>query len=143
MYICVFMTFFTSYSLCDTLMDPWKVRIYVHMYICMYVCNYVCMYVLIVAYKVQFTSQRLQSQTFLTLLRSMSLQISSIYGIQSRKASPFLFYGHSTSARRNKLLPCHITSERTPAIFTDSGFVGTKAKLSEVSSTRSDKLLNS
>jgi hypothetical protein len=100
---------------------------------------YVC-----INYGIQSSHRNASSpQTFLTLHRRMSLQISGIHSIQSRKASPILFYGHSTSAPRNKLLPRHITSERTPAIFTDSGFVGTEAKLLEVSFTGSDKLLNS
>jgi hypothetical protein len=38
MYICVFMTFSTSYCLCDTLMD-------IKMHVCMYIC--ICMYVCI------------------------------------------------------------------------------------------------
>ena len=48
-YICVFMTSSTSYCICDTLMYPWNVRIYVCMYVCMYmyVCIYVCMYIYI------------------------------------------------------------------------------------------------
>jgi hypothetical protein len=65
LYICVFMTCFTTYCLYDTLMDPWNewmdgwidewmnewmnewvcVCVYVCMYVCMYVCVYVCMYV--------------------------------------------------------------------------------------------------
>ena len=40
-YICVFMTFSTSYCLSDTLMDPRKVCTYVCVYICMYYVQYI------------------------------------------------------------------------------------------------------
>jgi hypothetical protein len=35
-YICVFMTLFTSYCLCDMLMDPQNVCIYLHIHVCRY-----------------------------------------------------------------------------------------------------------
>jgi hypothetical protein len=39
-YICIFMTCFTSYCLCGTLLDPWNVCIYAHM--CVIVNKMVC-----------------------------------------------------------------------------------------------------
>ena len=39
MYISVFIKYSASYSLCDTLMDPWNACIYVCKYVCIYVCN--------------------------------------------------------------------------------------------------------
>jgi hypothetical protein len=44
MYICVFMICYTSFCLCDTLMDPWNECVCVCM--CMYVCMYMCVHVL-------------------------------------------------------------------------------------------------
>ena len=37
-YICVFITSSTSYCVCDTLVDPMNVYVYICMYVCMYVC---------------------------------------------------------------------------------------------------------
>jgi hypothetical protein len=42
---CALLTCSTSYCLCDSLMDPWNVCIYVCMYVCVYVCMCVCLYV--------------------------------------------------------------------------------------------------
>ena len=39
LYICVFMTCSTSCCLCDTLMDPWNVCVFIY-YVGMYVCTY-------------------------------------------------------------------------------------------------------
>ena len=39
------MTFSTAYCLCDTLIYPWNICMYVCVYICMCVCMYVCIYV--------------------------------------------------------------------------------------------------
>ena len=51
-YICVFVTCSTSYCLCDTRKDPWKVC----MCVCMYVCiMYVCMYYVVYMYYVCVT----------------------------------------------------------------------------------------
>ena len=49
-YFCVHMTCSTTYCLCDTLMDPWNIQIYMCVCVCvctyihMYVCTYVCMH---------------------------------------------------------------------------------------------------
>jgi len=49
-YICVLTTCSTSYCLCDTLMDPWNIQIYMcaractHVCVCVCVCVYVCMH---------------------------------------------------------------------------------------------------
>jgi hypothetical protein len=45
--LCI-MRFSSSYCLCDTLMDPQNVFMYVCMwYVCMYICVYVCVYIYI------------------------------------------------------------------------------------------------
>ena len=48
-YICIFMTCCTSCCIFDTLIDSWKVLVYLFTYLCMYVCifvsTYLCIYI--------------------------------------------------------------------------------------------------
>ena len=83
-YTCVCMTCSTSYCLCDTLMNPWNVCIYVYIYIYMYVCMYVSDFAMsLITYPADFVStnaqQPLQEVIFEVSIKIIVCYIQVIY----------------------------------------------------------------